>query len=134
MKTLTSILLIAAFSLGSLLSQVPVKEVDGSGSERFTAAAGKAFVIDLYTITNSSVSQTTSNVWIQSWQCTNTTGTAATLTIENTAGTDFVSALSIPATGVASANYNARGLRLVGLKWFSGTSSALNCTLAGVTE
>lgn len=76
-------------------------------------------------------SLTANTVLIQNIYCHNATGTAATLTITNTAGTAYVQAQSIaPNTTVQLLN-GGKGLQMVGIKVSTGTNNAINCQFSG---
>lgn len=111
------------------------KLIDGNFTEMIYGSAGRSFKVDIVTIPNALTAVTTATVWIQALHCVNIHATdAVTFTMTNTAGDKFFNAISVPVNGVITANYNARGIRTVGIKWNSNTSSSMNCTITGVQE
>lgn len=128
--TLWLLVLLGTLTLGAW-AQVGVKLVDGNYNEIIYGTGGQSYSSAMVTLTNVSAALTTRTVWVQVLHCDNTSGSAVTLTMENTAGDDYFTAISIPANGVLTMNYNARGLPFVGIKWNAGTNAVLNCMVVG---
>ncbi len=84
-------------------------------------------------VATSSTVATATTVLIGTLYCVNTTASAATMLVTNTAGTYLVggaAGFSIPANSDVTRNFTS-GLLAVGIKWWSGTASALNCSVTG---
>lgn len=71
-----------------------------------------------------------STIAVSDWWCNNTTASAVTLTVTDTAGHAYTSAFSIPANSIFNPFFH-KGLIMQGIKWQAGTSSALNCQIIG---
>jgi hypothetical protein len=83
-------------------------------------------------VTNSSVDIVTSDFWLRRLHCVNTTGTAASLTIEDGDDNDYFTAVSIAANSVLVGNWGEVGIKMSnGLSWQSGTNLSLNCQAEG---
>ena len=65
--------------------------------------------------------------------CNNTTGSAATLTITDTAGVAFASAFSVPANSNLTIPPAGYYMKMVGIKTSTGTNNAVNCLVDGFT-
>ncbi len=84
-------------------------------------------------IATSSTAATASTVLIGTLYCVNTSASAATMLVTNTAGTSLVggaAGFSIPANSDVTRNFFS-GLLAVGIKWWSGTTNVLNCAVTG---
>jgi hypothetical protein len=96
--------------------------------------SGPPFGSTIQTVPNSSTAVTANTLQITDFFCTNTTATAATITLTDTAGNVIVSAKSIAAhdfVALIQASTGGGGIVAVGVKWQAGTASALNCYLGG---
>lgn len=90
-----------------------------------------AFDSGILVLTDSIVDVTTSDLWVRVISCTNTSSSAATLTIEDGDNTDYFTAVSIAANSSMVANYG-NGVKFNdGLSWGSGTASVINCQVEG---
>lgn len=121
--------------------QTPVKTVDGNSSERVVASSGREVVVYLTAVPTSSAVATdgstslSSTIKVQLIYCINSTGTAATLTITDNQGSPvtYVPTVSLPANSVTGVYSSPIGLTLKsGLKWASGTSTAIYCQIQGL--
>lgn len=81
--------------------------------------------------TTSGTVLTANTTLVQTLVCVNTTASAATVTVTDTAGNATVSALSIAAHDVKVIWDSLTGIVMIGVKWWQGTGSALNCYLGG---
>jgi len=79
--------------------------------------------------TPSVASLTTSTILVQNIYCHNT-GTIATVTITNTAGTAYVNAFSMAANTSQQFINGGKGIQMVGIKW-AGSTGTINCQIAG---
>jgi len=93
-----------------------------------------AFKIDLTSLTNSSGTvATATSILIGTMRCVNTSASAATILVTNTAGTYLVggaAGFSLPANSDVTWT-GAGGIPSVGVKWWSGTNGVINCTITG---
>ena len=131
-KLLCTLLL---FATGAFAQAGGTKLIDGNHTEMIYGSAGSSFVVNITTLPNSLTAVTTSTIWVQALHCTNIHATdAVALTVTDTAGNKYFNSISVPVNGVLTANYNARGIRMVGIKWNTNTASSMNCTLTGAKE
>lgn len=125
------LLLAGLFLATSLFAQT--KLVDGNGNEYILAAAGAKYNSGLTTVSASLTAVTSTTTKVQIIHCTNTTGSAATLTVANGAGTEYFTTVSVAANSVMVVHYGTVGLTYTGgVKLQSGTASALKCQIEGV--
>lgn len=115
-----SLLAFICLIIGSIF---PIDKVKGQVNFRDTG---------IIAVTDSSVTIVNQHFWMRRLHCANTTGSAATLTIEDVDGNDYFTAVSVAANSVLVGNWGEVGIRMSnGIKWSSGTSLALNCQAEG---
>lgn len=96
-----------------------------SGVNAYTGTGSTVTVLS----TTSGTSLTTNTIYIGQISCYNITGTAATINRTDTAGTQFEVSFSIPANS-NYLRYYAIPEKMVGLKMWAGTASAIDCTVS----
>lgn len=90
------------------------------------------------TVPTGSTSVTTRTTYIQLIVCS-TSGTATTLTVTDTVGNTYFNAVPIAinttiliySVGNGSYTNPIAGMKMVGIKWSAGNSSALSCQIQG---
>lgn len=120
--------------VGLAFPQVPVKPVDGNGTELAVAPPGKRFISYLQAITTSGTTITSNATYVQMLYCTNNSGSDRTITIADTQGSPatFATSVSIAANSIMMVVSNATGLYMQGVKITASANSAISCQLQGV--
>lgn len=133
MRRISTALLCLMLCCG-LFGQGPTKLVDGAGNELVLAKGGQRYTAYLQAITTGGVTITTVPTNVQLLFCTNSSGSAATLTVADTQGSPvtFWTAVSIAANSVMLMHASTVGLFMQGIKLTAGTNSALSCQVQGV--
>lgn len=87
-------------------------------------------------VPNTSTAVTTETTYVQLLMCSTTSAT--TLTVTDTAGTDYFNAVSLSANQTtlvysagATTGSGRVGLKMVGIKWSAGNANAVKCQLQG---
>ncbi len=127
-------ILIALLMSIVMMAQPSVKPVDGLGNEQMIGPGGRRVIATMQTVPDSSTAIFTSTIKVVTLFCNNTTGTAASLTITDNQASPktFFPAVSVAANS-AMLLIAASGLTFTtGMKWSSGTTSALQCQVEGV--
>lgn len=100
-----------------------------------TAASGTyttSYNSGLTQLTNSAGTVlTASTTQVQILYCSNITAGAVTVTIENAAGLDLVTAFSIAANSNVTFVNNQTGIVMVGVNWWASANTSINCYLGG---
>lgn len=116
------------------MAQLPVKQVDGTGTFVKNGAAGREVTYGMQLVPTSSTAVTSTTTKVQVIFCANTTGGAVTLTITDNQGSPvtYYPAVSLPANS-ATLLHSGVGLTFTsGIKWSAGTVSAVYCQIEGV--
>lgn len=132
MKSFISVLLVFSLFLSSALGQNPVKIVNGNNDEVILGAGGKSYNSGLIVATTASTSVTATATKVQVIHCTNSTSGVVTLTIENTAGDDYFTTVSLAANSVMVVQYGSVGLTYAGVKLSASANSSISCQFEGV--
>lgn len=134
-KIFTKILAVAAIVGGLMLSaQLPVKRVDGNGSEIMSGPAGTRVLYTMATVPNSDTALTTSTIKVTTLFCNNITASSATLLVQNNVASPktYYPTITIAANQAVSL-VDGNGLTFTsGLRWTAGTINAIQCQVEGV--
>jgi hypothetical protein len=132
MKRLLTLLILC---VGVALAQVPVKETDGNGNEKRTAASGRYADYYLQAITTSGTTITSANTYVQVIYCTNSSGTDRTITLADTQGSPvtFMTTVNVAANSVFLFNAPI-GLYMQGVKITASANSAILCQVQGTQQ
>jgi hypothetical protein len=122
-------------TLGACLAQVPVKDVDGNGNEKRTAASGRFFNSYLQAITTGGTTITTASTYVQLIYCTNNSGTDRTITLADTQGSPaiFMTTVNVAANSVFLFN-SPVGLYMQGVTITASANSAISCQVQGTQQ
>lgn len=127
----------AALTIQGISSGVPVAVTGGSTALPVMATDGVATTIYGGTMSTLSALTTTSGavitaltITINSLECFNVTGSAATVNRTDTAGLQFETSFSIPANSTLYLVSPGAMQKMVGLKMWAGTASAINCVIS----
>lgn len=93
------------------------------------SAAVKELVIPVGFVPNSSTALSTQDTWVYQMTIANVTDSDATLTVQNTAGTQFLfSGTTIPARNSFVAAWPEGEKLSAGVKWLAGTANAIQAS------
>ena len=100
------------------------------------AQGAKAIGAEIRVVPATLTAVTAKDTWVTSIHVANVTGTAATLLVQDTAGTPLtlIPTESIAPNTAKSWSWTGRGIKLAGgLKWQAGTVSALHGVIIGAS-
>lgn len=115
-----------------LMAQNPVKITTGEGVERVTGASGAEYNSGMTLVPDTLTAVTATTTKVQVIWCSNATSSAATLTLTDTAGLPYGTAVSITGNSIALIHNSLVGVPMVGIKWQAGTAKSLYCQIVGV--
>jgi hypothetical protein len=129
MQKLLSIIM--SLCLLGLYAQAPVKIVDGNALAVNLGPSGSPVVYAMQLVPNSATAVTATATYVQLIVCANTSASAVTILLTNTAGTTYYPTVSLPANS-STVLHSSVGMYMNGIKWTAGTSSVLYCQIQGV--
>ena len=117
------------------VAQTGVRLVEtGTWKEIIVAAAGTSYNSGMTSVPNSDTLLTATTTKVQLIFCSNNTGSAATITITDNAGSPipYFAAISMAANSATSLHNGPMGMTMAGIRWTQGTSGAIECQIEGV--
>lgn len=111
---------------------VPVRPVGANDAEMVLGAVGKRYLVEMTAVPNSNTPVTTEATKVQVLLCSNITAGAVVLSVTNTAGTQYLPSVSLPANSTTMVFGSSVGFYMNGIKWQAGSSNSIFCQIEGV--